>query len=284
MDSRTKRAYVGDVRPRVSLSALVACGVLALAPQTASAWWDFSAAPGSPFTTLSPGDPPYGSRPVDLGAADFDGDEDADLVVANDSGRTLTVHLGDGTGAFAPHTTIPLADIGALAIGDVNGDGDPDLAVANRATDQVSVLLGGTDATFGAPTAYAVGDYPSAVLLADVNEDGDLDLIVANSLSNDVSVLVGGAGGSFSAVASPEVGLSPFDVVAADFDGDEYADLAVANGGAPVSLLRGGGDATFTDAGRVATGGGPGVSRRRTSTTMTILTWPWRSAVRPGWR
>ena len=257
-DSRTRRAYVGPVRLRGSLGALAAFSVVALLPQTASAWIGFSEAPGSPFTTLSAGDPDQVSRPMDVGSADFDGDGNVDLVVANDYAQTLTVHLGEGTGGFAPHASIPFADPGRLAVDDVNGDGDPDLAVTSPGSDQVSVLLGGADATFGPPTAHAVGDNPWAVSLADVNQDDDPDLIVANLSSNDVSVLAGGAGGSFSPAARPAAGLMPSDIAAADFDGDDQVDLAIANLWADtVSLLRGAGDATFTDAGTAATGDAP---------------------------
>jgi hypothetical protein len=79
--------------------------------------------------------------PVALAPADFNGDGHLDLVTA-DGGSTVSVLLGNGTGAL----TFPLdftagTSPTAVAVGDFNDDGLPDVAAANAGSDNVSVLL-----------------------------------------------------------------------------------------------------------------------------------------------
>jgi hypothetical protein len=96
----------------------------------------FTPAPGSPLAGFS--------GAIGLAAADLDGDAAPDLAVANSAANTVSVLLGDGTGAFAPQTGSPYT-VGAaprsVAIGDFDGDAAPDLAVTNGFDNTVTVLL-----------------------------------------------------------------------------------------------------------------------------------------------
>src|SRR5204862_202023 len=83
------------------------------------------------------------------------------------------------------------------------------------------------------------------------------DVVLVNSTSNNVSVLLGNvdangkANGLFTeAPGSPfAVGNNPRSVVVADFNGDGFLDFAIANqGDNSISLFRGHGDGTFTEA------------------------------------
>lgn len=86
---------------------------------------------------------------------------------------------------------------------DFNADGHPDLAVVNLHNGTVGVLLGTGTGSFGAQTAFAVGQLPLSLAVSDFNEDGHLDLAVANQLGASpgtaVSVLLGTGDGGFGA-------------------------------------------------------------------------------------
>lgn len=114
---------------------------------------------GSGAFSAHPAVPTFGSGfSWDIVLVDIDGDNDLDIVVANEDEQAQTVWLNDGTGAFTPHPTVPEFGAGvsvALAAGDLDDDQDPDLVVANFAG-QHTVWLN-MDNT--APTADAGGPY-----------------------------------------------------------------------------------------------------------------------------
>ena len=195
-----------------------------------------------------------GEGPQAVAVGDFNGDGTLDLVVANFSGSSVSVLLGNGDGTFQPAVSYSAAanNLGnnpySVAVGDFNGDGIPDLAVANEISNNVSVLLGNGDGTFQNAVNSAVGTNPQSVTVGDFNGDGFLDLAVANSGSNSVSVLLGNGDGTFQTAVNYALGTntSPSSVTVGDFNGDGILDLAVADFGTnTVSVLLGKGDGTF---------------------------------------
>ena len=208
----------------------------------------FTAAPGSPVAV--------GAGPFSVAAGDFNGDGEADLVVTNSVGNSVSILLGNASGGFAPAPGSPVA-VGttpsSAAVADLNGDGKADLAVANSDGNSVSVLLGnGTGGFTAAPgSPLTVGTYPFSVVAGDFNGDGKTDLAMVNARGNSVSILLGnGTGGFTAAPGSPiTVGNFPSSATTGDFNGDGKADLAVADfNGSNVSVLLGNGDGTFTAA------------------------------------
>jgi len=138
--------------------------------------------------------------PAFLVVADFNGDGNQDLAIANSGATSVTVVLGDGHGGFIPAPESPFA-VGispfSLAVGDFNGDGKPDLAVANSlSSNSVTVLLGDGNGGFtqSPQSPFAVGASPYVVVVGDFNGDGRLDLAAANSGDNNVSVLLANLG------------------------------------------------------------------------------------------
>jgi hypothetical protein len=197
----------------------------------------FSAATSSPESA--------GDSPVDLIAANLDGDDDPDLAVANQQGGNVTVLANGGSGDFAEVATSP-ESAGTFPQGivapDLNGDHDPDLAVVNQGSSNVTVLRNNGSADFTEPLSspVSVGMTPLVLAAADFDRDGARDIAAANHGSDDVTILRNHGHATLAEVAtSPEsAGDGPNAVVAADLNGDRYPDLAVANDNATVTILR----------------------------------------------
>jgi Bacterial type II and III secretion system protein/FG-GAP-like repeat len=217
-----------------------------------------------PISTLT-----AGVAPSFVTAASLRNNGIQDLIVANYSGNTISVFLGNGDGTFAAPVTYPTG-LGPvwIATGDFNNDGNVDLAVANKGANTVSILLGNGDGTFKAKVDYATGAVPVSVVAGDLNGDGNLDLAVANQADNTVALLFGNGTGTFSPPSGIPgllaTGRSPTALALGDFNGATYTngnsilDLVVANqNDNTVSLFLGNGNGTFQTRTDYATGASP---------------------------
>ncbi|HEY3838404.1 MAG TPA: FG-GAP-like repeat-containing protein, partial [Bryobacteraceae bacterium] len=177
-------------------------------------------------------------------AADFNGDGNADLAVANYTQSTAMVLLGNGDGTFQSATAYPAGTQSTtVVVGDVNGDGHPDLVVGNAFSNSISVFLGNPDGTFQNALNYPMRFTPFAIALADFNGDGKLDMALSNA--GQVSVLLGNGNGTFQPPVSFPAGAVVDVLLAADLDGDNKIDLLVGDPSGAISLLYGNGDGTF---------------------------------------
>jgi hypothetical protein len=171
--------------------------------------------------------------------ADFNGDGNPDLAVANvssftASGSTISVFPGNGDGTFGPAVQYnPVAlPIYLMVAGDFNGDGLPDLLFTTESDAfpaQVGVIFGGANGTLQSPLIYPVGPMPGPPVLADFNGDGVLDMVIAAfGTGGNLSVLLGNGDGSFQpAVTIPGAAGARF-VAVGDFNGDGKPDLVTS--------------------------------------------------------
>jgi hypothetical protein len=175
--------------------------------------------------------------------ADYDGDGDQDLYLANyNSANRLFENQGDGTFVDATDGT-PLGDAGSaggVAWGDYDNDGDLDLYLSNKNSAN-RLFRNDGDGAFTDVTSQPLDDarWGSGAAWADVDLDGDLDLYLAvygdsNRLFCNYST------GLFADATSPQLSESGHSTGVAwgDYDDDGDPDLYVCNANDPNKLLR----------------------------------------------
>ena len=200
-----------------------------------------------------------GTGPRALAAADFDGDNDDDVVVANGGSDDVTVNENDGTGNFATSVDFGVGDDprGVVAA-DFDRDGDKDIAATNFGNDNVAVLLNDGGGNFGLPTFFTADDGAWGIATDDFDEDGNPDLAVSNATEGNVTVLLGDGAGSFDAAASPIGGTDVRSIASGDLNGDGNRDLVLAeHGNDSVTALLGTGSGSFPTSDSVTTGNQP---------------------------
>jgi len=222
---------------------------------------------GAPVFAQSFADPttyPVGTQPFDGALGDFNGDGKADLAVANNTTRNISVLLGNGDGTFGTKTDY---DVGQPADGvvitDLNSDGKLDIVAQTSFSTSatVSVLLGNGNGTFQTRVDYLFGalTQPTSILASDFNNDTKPDIVAING--SGATVFLGNGDGTLQPPAN--YGSSNFatSVAAGDFNGDSKIDLAVSSYGfgpnGIVSIMLGKGDGTFFPAVNYATAPSP---------------------------
>ncbi len=187
----------------------------------------FAEGKGSPFSA--------GHSPEDLASADFNGDGNLDVAVANHETDYVTVLLGNGRGSLVPSTASPIRVASrphphGVAAGDFDGDGCQDLAVESRDADAVLVNRGDCQGGFSSAEArHTVGKWPYYHLrTADLNGDGFSDVVTPNTEGSSISILLGSADGLADEIRV-NTREAPFAVAIGDVSGDGHLDLAVAH-------------------------------------------------------
>jgi len=192
--------------------------------------------------------------------AEFEGDNDIDIVTANTDADNITVFFNNGDGTMTLDSTY---DVGvnpkSVFASDFDNDGDMDIAVSNAGSNNVIILFNDGSGTFSETRAsYDTEGSSWSVFGVNLNGDALIDLAAINNDFNSVSVLINQGEGAFAEHVDYPVGDSPSDICAGDFNGDGFTDLATVNPGSnDISVLINNGDGTFpVPAGSYDTEGG----------------------------
>ncbi len=240
IDDAVKDVLVGDFNGDGKLD-LVAAGVVIIPPNAPPGVQNYGIG-----IALGLGDGsfsavknyPAGIQAVAVTSADFNGDSQPDLAVADLSGANLVIVTGNGDGTFAAPVTYksgastapqPVAVVAA----DFNQDSKPDVVVANQNDRSVSLFLNDGQGRFGTPRNTSLGD-GKALLVGDFSGDGQPDLMVGGAFS--ISFLRGDGAGGFATPANVPLGNFILNsgvtntLHKGDFNGDGKLDLAFGSG------------------------------------------------------
>ena len=130
--------------------------------------------------------------------SDLNGDGKQDLITANGGGSTVSVLLGNGTGAFSTAVSYAVGSNPCfVAVGDLTGDDHADLVAANTGSTQVSLLRGVGDGTFESRADFQASRNPHCVAIGDVDGDDLPDVVTADVVAHSISILrnTGATGG-----------------------------------------------------------------------------------------
>jgi hypothetical protein len=175
------------------------------------------------------------SCPRGITVAEFNSDNNLDVVVVRPSYNNIGVLLGNGNGTFAAEITLSTGDDSqpeSVAVGDFNGDDYLDITFINYITRQVGVFLGHGDGTFTAKKMFpiGVGARPHSIAAGDLNGDTHLDVVCSYKSQNAVRILFGCGNGTFGATEkfffkTPSNFYST--VAVGDFNGDKHLDTTI---------------------------------------------------------
>ncbi|CAF1240880.1 unnamed protein product [Rotaria sordida] len=164
-------------------------------------------------------------------AADFNNDNQMDIIVSNSGTDSIDVLLGHGDGTFIhniSYSTGPTPK--AIAFGDFNNDKLLDIAVANSGNSSISIFLGYGDGAFAKQMLFSSGSSsPNYIAVGDFNQDGSLDIVVANEGNDYIRLFIGYGNGSFVEKISywTSTNSSAMWIAVNDFNNDHILDLAV---------------------------------------------------------
>lgn len=194
--------------------------------------WSFTATADNVFPGIFMADSTYstGVSPFFIVTGDFDNDGDIDLCAANQMSDSISIHLNNGDGTYAPAYLYAVGDDPrSVFAADFDFDGDLDLAVANFASDNFWILLNNGNGVFSFQGSYGVGDGPHSICGGDFDGDGDIDLAIACTNSNYILVEFNNGGGVFgSPIPFSVVGTNPVSIAAGDIDNDGDIDIIAA--------------------------------------------------------
>jgi hypothetical protein len=183
------------------------------------------------------------TSPADIVTADFNNDGYNDLAItmsgADGGVGSVSILLGDGSGAFPTHNQITASDVDGLgytpwgiAATDFNSDGNQDLVVTAYGSGvyKVNTYLGNGAGSFTASSILLTASQsPATAVTGFFNNDAHVDIAVGSDSGSGagVSVFLGVGDGTFGS-ADPVTGsnsLSVRDIVTADFNRDGFTDV-----------------------------------------------------------
>jgi len=177
--------------------------------------------------------PQFNYDSEDIGIADFDSDNDLDIVFASEDNAVHEFYLNNGDGSFRnANDRLPTSIANSVLAQDVNNDNRPDIVLGNAGQD--FILINNGDTTFTNETSTRLPpstDVTQDMKLADIDGDNDKDLIAGNEDGN--KIYINNGIGIFTDETSIRLPPSSVEetrkVTLGDIDNDSDLDIFFAN-------------------------------------------------------
>ncbi|CAF0906720.1 unnamed protein product [Adineta steineri] len=170
--------------------------------------------------------------------ADFNNDNNLDIVLTNAGTSSIHIFQGYGNGIFFlayNYTTGVRSSPRPVAVSDLDKDGQMDIIVGNSGSDNICVFFGYGDGSFSVPTFHPIenGSLSYGLVINDFNNDGQLDIAVANYGSNNLAILLKLVNRTFFNPLTYSTGdySQPSFLAVADFNNDSHLDIVVPDSG-----------------------------------------------------
>lgn len=168
-----------------------------------------------------------GENPVAIRAADFDGDNDLDLIVVNDGSSDLTlIRNHNGRLERLPESLPAQFNPADVLIADLNQSGRDDLITINRHGVPINIYYSLAGGVFSEPVELDLGRYPDEGRIADLNADGFPDLVLADE-STALTVLMNVGVGAFLSPETIQISCRATSLCISDVNQDGYDDILV---------------------------------------------------------
>ncbi len=191
--------------------------------------------------------------PIDLDAADLDGDGRDDLVVTTDNiDAALSVRLGNPGGTLGPPlTSNPGLAVRQAVLGTFDADSDIDVVVADFGS--LAFAAGNGNGTFASALPIP-GDDLLKLAAGDFDGDGELDLVGWQFVFGNepgLQVRLGNGDGTFQSAVHTSAPGPPASLAVGNLDAGGDMDVVLASESDLLSIYLGDGNGGFTAAGTV---------------------------------
>jgi hypothetical protein len=195
------------------------------------------------------------SYPISIAVADFNKDNQSDIVVANYGTNNVLLLNGYTSVPSVRQTNYSFGITNkptSVVVGDFNNDNHPDVAATGIVFNGVLLLIGNVNGIFTKYDGFLTGNnsVPEQLCVGDLNNDNRTDIVTANQGSDSVGVLLGGGNVTFAPVRtySTGIGSGPSRLAIADVNNDNRLDIITANTNTDcVGVLLGYGNGSFAN-------------------------------------
>lgn len=178
------------------------------------------------------------SSPYIVTVADFNKDNQSEIVVANYDTNSINIFLSIGNGSFKKQVELSTGSSHPIwiSVSDLNNDNIIDIVTANYGTHSISVFYGYSFPNFSIPRTYSTGydSFPSSVAIGYLNNDNKLDIAVASYGTDSIKIFFGNENNTFEnyqIMISLGISSHPYSISVGDFNADSFLDIVVANYG-----------------------------------------------------
>ncbi|MCB9807687.1 VCBS repeat-containing protein [Candidatus Peribacteria bacterium] len=182
------------------------------------------------------------TSPVDLVAADIDGDNDIDII-ASHSSTSIPWYENDGSETFTTRSFASIlssASVREIQIVDVNEDGDLDMVISGTTNLDLFISDGNDNPSFTRSTIDNTASIDHFDVL-DLDGDGDLDVVGANeTTSGTLEWFENDGSETFTKYQIDSSVTYPWLVDAEDIDGDGDNDVVVGSNNGVELWINGG--------------------------------------------